>query len=428
MPYAHFTREEREELQDLLLRNAKCGEIALRLGKDPTSVSREVRRNRKFDGRRYGCSKNSTLCSGFRECEVQGLCGKCTGRKCSTCSRFDCTKTCASFDKMECRRTTRFPHVCNGCPKRSGCRLERYSYSAGVAQAKADDDASAPRRGIDLTGRELADLDSLVSPLMRRGQSLNQIYLAHEDEIPCCLKSLYTHVNKGEVGAGRMHLIDAVSRKPRKRKPAGGAGKPVPRKSLVGRSWQAYLELEEDERDGRWEMDTVIGRVGGKCLLTLLHRPTRFQLALLLDGCTAAEVASALKAVARAMERPVSEVFYLVITDNGHEFFDAEGIEGALGCRLYYCESYSSWQKGAAECNHKHYRRIVPKGASMDALAPRDCARMMSHVNSTPRPCLGGISPIEAISPIVGQGFLDAFGIEFIDRDRVFLKPGLLAD
>ena len=427
MPYNHFTREEREELQELLGRRMKCKEIAFRLGKDPTSVSREVLRNRKADGRRHGCSKRSTLCSNFKECEIEGLCDKCTGKRCATCSQIDCTRICAAFDKMECRRITRFPHVCNGCSKRNACRLERYSYSANVAQAKADDNASVPRQGLDLTGRELADLDALLTPLMKKGQSLNQIYLAHEGEIPCSLKSLYTHVNKGEVGPGRMHLIDAVSRKPRKKKPKADAEKPIPRKSLIGRSWQEYLELEDDKRDGRWEMDTVIGRIGGKCLLTLLHRPTRFQLALLLDKCTSAEVVVALKAIARVMGRPVSEVCYLLLTDNGSEFFDAEGIEDALGCHLYYCESYSSWQKGAAECNHKYYRRVVPKGTSMDTLSARDCACMMSHVNSTPRPCLGGISPTEAVLPIVGQDFLDALGVEIIARDEVFLKPELLA-
>lgn len=119
-------------------------------------------------------------------------------------------------------------------------RLEKHSYSANVAQAKADNDASAPRQGIDLTGREPADPVALVSPLMMWGRSLNQIYLSHEEDIPCCLKSLHTHVSKGEVGAGRMHPIDAASRKPRKKKPEDDAGKPVPCKSLASRSWQEY--------------------------------------------------------------------------------------------------------------------------------------------------------------------------------------------
>lgn len=425
MPYAHFTQVEREELQDLLARRLKCKEIACRLGKDPTSVSREVKRNRKADGRRHGCAKPSTLCSKFRGCKVEELCGKCTGKPCATCSRADCTKMCEGFDKMVCKRIERFPYACNGCAKRSSCRLERFSYSANVAQAKAKDNASEPRRGVDLTGRELSDLDALVTPLMMKGQSLNQIYMAHEDEIPCSLKSLYTHVNKGEVGPGRMHLVDAVARKPRK-KNEQSAPKPIPRKSLAGRSWADYLALDEDERDGHWEMDTVIGRVGGKCLLTLLHRPTRFQLALLLERCASAEVVVALRLIASAMGKRVSEVVYMILTDNGSEFFDAEGIEAALGCRLYYCESYASWQKGAAECNHKYYRRIALKGTSFDGFTEHDCALMMSHVNSTPRLCLGGISPIEAVLPVVGQGFLDALGIESVPRDEVVLKPYLI--
>lgn len=424
MPYAHFTRAEREELQEMLGRGLKCSEIAAALGKDPTSVSREVRRNRRDDGRRYGHSKSSTLCSRFEGCGAEGVCGKCSGRPCATCSRADCTRSCPDFDRMACGRLERFPHVCNGCPKRSSCRLERRSYSAAVAQARADDNASEPRRGVDLTGRQLADLDALVTPLMRKGQSLSQIHMAHADEIPCSLRSLYNHVGRGDVGPGRMLLIDAVARKPRKRR-AAEPSRP-PRGSLEGRRWDDYMSLGEDERGGRWEMDTVIGRVGGKCLLTLLHRPTRFQLALLLERRAAADAVAALGLVAAAMGGRSAQLAYLVLADNGSEFFDADGIESALGCRLYYCESYSSWQKGAAECNHRYYRRVVPKGTSFDGLSERGCALMASHVNSTPRRCLGGASPIEAVLPFVGQGFLDALGMERVPRDEVTLKPGLV--
>lgn len=87
-------------------------------------------------------------------------------------------------------------------------------------------------------------------------------------------------------------------------------------------------------------MDAVIGRVGGKCLLTLLHRPTRFQLALLLGWCASAEVICALNLVASAMGERTPEVMHPMLTDNGTEFFDAEGVESAIRCVLYYCESY----------------------------------------------------------------------------------------
>lgn len=59
------------ELQELLGRSRICREIACKLGKDPTSVSRGVEWNRKFDGRRHGHTKPSTLCSKFKGCEAQ---------------------------------------------------------------------------------------------------------------------------------------------------------------------------------------------------------------------------------------------------------------------------------------------------------------------------------------------------------------------
>lgn len=420
MPYTHFTQEDRIEIKHCLRRGEKCSHVARALGKDPTSVSREVRRGRTFVGVRYGHAKPSMLCARRGACTAEGLCGKCAGRRCATCSRRDCTKVCPDYEKEECRRVARWPHVCDGCPDFRTCRLERWSYDVRIAQARAERAAREPREGVDLTGRQLQELDELVTPLMRdRGQSLPQIHMAHADEIPVTLRTPCAYVNKGYVGPGRMYLIDAVRRKPRERRAEPPAR--APRRSLAGRAWEDYRALDEEDRDARWEMDTVIGRAGGKCLLTLLHRLTRFQIALLLDSRSGECVRAALRSLAGAGLRAG-----LVLTDNGPEFFDAEGIEADLGCRLYYCESYSSWQKGAAEKNHGLYRRIVPKGTSLDRATPADCALMMSHVNSRPRGVLGGASPIEAVRPIVGQALLDALGIEDVPRDDVVLAPSLI--
>lgn len=427
MTYSHFTLDERIELQTCLAKEMSCQEIAWRVGKDPTSVSREIARSRLYEGVRHGYEKPSLRCVHFKDCEVVGLCRGCLGRSCRTCRRQECTLLCSEYEKARCARTTRFPHVCNGCKRKGTCKLERWRYSASAADARAKESASAPRRGVDLTGRQLADLDALVTPLMMRGQSLGQIYLSHADEIPCTLRSLYTHVNRGEVGPGRMWEIDAVRRKPRKRTVPKTGGR-VPRASVAGRSWKDYLALDEETRDSRWEMDTVVGTASdGKCLLTLLHRMTRLQLALLLASKTRGEVKRALDWLSGLPHSPFAPSRRtLVTTDNGSEFFDAEGIECGQRIRLYYCEAYSSWQKGACEANHRLYRRIVPKGTSFEGLDDRCCRVMMSHVNSAPRVALGGLSPIEAAAPIVGAEFLDALGVQLVPRDEVELRPSLL--
>jgi hypothetical protein len=250
--------DERIELQTCLAKEMSCQEIAWRVGKDPTSVSREIARSRLYEGVRHGYEKPSLRCVHFKDCEVVGLCRGCLGRACRTCRRQECTLLCSEYEKARCARTTRFPHVCNGCKRKGSCRLERWRHGASAADARARESASEPRRGVDLTGRQLADLDALVTPLMMRGQSLGQIYLSHADEIPCTLRSLYTHVNRGEVGPGRMWEIDAVRRKPRKRTGPRSGGR-VPRASVAGRSWKDYLALGEEARDSRWEMDTVVG-------------------------------------------------------------------------------------------------------------------------------------------------------------------------
>lgn len=424
----HFTEIDRENVQKYISKGLSCAEMALRLGKDPTSVSREIKRNRVSDGHAHGKGKPSLRCANFSSCEREGLCGGCAGFRCRTRMGCDCTTKCPDFAEERCPRTARFPHVCNGCDEYRRCRFERFTYTSKVAQAKADVAASEPRRGIDLTGAQLAELDSLLTPLMLKGQSLNQIYMAHADEVPCTLRSLYTHVNRGEVGAGRMGMIDAVRRKPRKRAAPARGGR-VPRASLEGRSWEDYLELSEDEREARWEMDTVLGCAGGSraCLLTLLHRRTRLQLALLLDSCTQDAVAAALDALSGLPSSPFAPgAGAVVLTDNGSEFFGAEAVEAGGRARLFYCESCKSWQKGAAEKNHVYYRRIWPKGADSAVLDRGKAALMASHVNSTPRAVLGGISPIEAYAPNDRGGFLDALGVELVARDDVVLKPSLI--
>lgn len=427
MTYSHFTLDERIELQTCLTKGMSCQEIAWRIGKDPTSVSREILRSRLYDGVRYGYEKPSLRCAHYGECDVAGLCYGCLDKACRSCRRQECTLLCSEYEKTGCGRTTRYPHVCNGCGRKGSCRLERWRYSASAADARARGLASEPRRGVDLTGRQLADLDALVTPLMRRGQSLGQIYLAHADEVPCTPRSLYTYVNSGEVGPGRMWEIDAVRRKPRKRTRPKSGGR-VPRASVAGRSWKDYLALGDGVRDSRWEMDTVVGTASdSKCLLTLLHRLTRFQLALPLASRTREEVVRALDGLSGLPHSPFAPSRRTVVTtDNGGEFFDAEGIEANRRIRLYYCEACSSWQKGACEANHRLYRRIVPKGTSFEGLDDRCCRLMMSHVNSTPRVALGGLSPIEAIAPVVGPEFLDALGVWMVPRDEVELGPSLL--
>jgi IS30 family transposase len=427
MNYTHFSLEERLELEALVKRGIKAVEIGYRLDKDPTSISRELKRNRIFQGRRFNNKNRATLCTRFRECEKEELCQRaCIGYKCRSCKHIGCTKICGDFEKATCKKITRFPYVCNSCHDYRKCNLERFTYSSASAHTKAGEKASVSREGFDLTGAELANLEALISPLMKKGQSLGLIYSQHRDEIPCSLKSLYTYVNSGVFEVGRMHMVSAIRYKPRKKKK--DKTQRIPKKCLEKRRYSDFLALDEDVRDTRWEMDTVIGRIGGACFFTFLHRLSRFMFCLPLKNKESAQTTAALDLIDSALSCSFKEVVPLILTDGGSEFFDVDNIERGGRTKLYFCESYSAWQKGALEKNHTFIRRILPKSTSFDNVSERDCAVLMSHINSVCRPVLGGACPIDMIVPIIGQDALDAFGIEKIDPDDVCLSPELLRE
>lgn len=83
---------------------------------------------------------------------------------------------------------------------------------------------------------------------------------------------------------------------------------------------------------------------------------------------------------------------------------------------MYYCDVRQSQQKGGCERNHVEVRKILPKGrgVSFDRLDARDCAALMSHLDSEPRPALGGMCAIDMLLAALGDDgreLLDALGI-----------------
>ena len=156
-----------------------------------------------------------------------------------------------------------------------------------------------------------------------------------------------------------MELRRKVGYRPRKR----AAGRAATRHS-ARRSYAAFLALGEDACAAAWEMDTVEGaREDSACLLTLLHRPSRLQLALPLGGKTAGRVAAALEGVRAVLGADgTRRVFRAVLTDNGAEFADEGAVAALLGegpgeTRLFYCDPGRSDQKGACERNHVEIRK-----------------------------------------------------------------------
>lgn len=402
--YGRLTRHERDTVQRMLERGASCRQIARELGRSPSTVSAEVASHRFV-----------------------------TAPKARRGERAD-----ASADlSAACPRLAAWPRCCNGCGRyrAMGCkRRPHVFYEARAAQLCADSVLVSSRRGIDADEPAAAARLEAIRGCLRRGLSPEQMAARNGGPVDLSPSTIYRWVSAGYDGMTNMELRRKVGYRPRRRAPAASATRHSPR-----RSYAAFLGLGEDACAAAWEMDTVEGaREDSACLLTLLHRPSRLQLALPLAAKDAESVAAALGGVRSVLGAGgTGRVFRAVLTDNGAEFSDEGAIAALIGegpgeTRLFYCDPRRSDQKGACERNHVEIRKLLPKGRGLrfDRLVPADLSLAMSHVNSEPRGALGFATPARAFRAMLGDdaaALLEAYGIEDVPIDELDLTPGLIA-
>jgi IS30 family transposase len=284
---------------------------------------------------------------------------------------------------------------------------------------------SSSRKGINLSESELSDLDGLVTPLLKNGQSLAHIYAKHKDEIPCTSRTLYNYARQSIITAIPLDFPRIVRYKKRRKQTIRSYRNPAIRQNRTYEDFQKFLLENSDV--SVIEMDTVIGRIGGKTLLTMLFRNSRFQLAFLINSNTQKQVISVFNSLEHVLDTTCfQKTFPVFLTDNGSEFLDPVSLEADGRTKIFYCNPNAPFQKGAIEKNHEFIRYILPKGTSFDSLQQEDINLMLNHINSTARDSLNEASPFDLAKILLGQKVLDSLKMERIEHDKVILKPSLL--
>lgn len=430
-----FTYAERISLQKFLGEGLTFKEIARTLGKDPSTISREVRKHMsQVATGRPGYPYNP--CKHRKSCRVKNLCSRCDCHRqsvqyCKLCT--DCSKHCPDFIEEICSSRFKVPYVCNGCSQISKCTLMKNIYDAEHAQYKAHDVISQSRSGLCTSEDEISRLNALISPLVRRGQSLHQIYITHQNEIMCSEKTLYNYLDANLFDVTNGDLPRKARLRPRKQKKEYKVDKGC----RIGRSYQDFQEyLEQNPDISIVQMDSVIGSVGGKCLLTIHFVESSLMLAFLRDANTSQSVLEIFDELqARIGIERFKQIFPLILTDNGSEFSNPAAIEcdretGEIRTRIFYCDAGKPYQKGAIEVNHELIRRVLTdvngRNRSFNNLTQEDVILMMDHINSYKRKKLNDRSPYETFSFLHGEEVLGLLGCSKVAADDILLKPELL--
>ena len=434
--YKHLTLDDRITIQKCLKDKCTFAEIAEAIGKDPSTISKEIRGHRieKETGTR---SRPFNPCMGRTDCIIQRkACAVCyetynwNNRDCYCALCGKCNESCPDFIEEKCKALSKPPYVCNGCKKVRSCTLRKQVYDAKEAQKAYETNRSDSRIGIDLTPEELQRLDDIITPLIRQGQSIHQICVNNADDIMCDERSIYNYVDAGILSVGNIDLPRKVRyRKRRKKKVVH-----IDKLCHVGRTYEDFQKFMEKYPDlNVVEMDSVEGtRDSLKVLLTLFFRDCSLMLAFLREANTARSVTDIFNALYDKMGRETfMKLFPVILTDRGSEFTDPAAIEfdkdGNRRTYVFYCDPQRSSQKGSIEVTHEFIRRILPKGTSFKDLTQNQVDLMMSHINSYSRKKLNDRSAYQLFSFFYGKDTLDNLSIQSIDANEITLKPELLA-
>ena len=254
--YCHLSYEDRKNIEDGLNENKSINQIAKEINRSHTTVLREIDRNKiYFKPKQYGTYKNN------------------------------------NYDRdISCSRLAKSPYVCNGCKSRSGCRKERYTYYARKADDSYREVKSNTRKGINLTPEEVYEINKTLTPLIKKGQTINHLYINHPDILDFSKPSFYNYVNNGVFEFGPLDFPRIIKYK--KRKNSNKRRTRKEREILINRTYEDFIKYISEHPDVNIvEMDTVVGlQEESDCFLTLLWRKSKFMLIFKLENQTTDEV------------------------------------------------------------------------------------------------------------------------------------------
>ena len=286
----HLKFDDRLEIGSGLKAGLSFTEIASKLGKSKSTISKEIKLHRYKKTRNVSYRPN--VCVHRRDCDKSKSCsGKCSDRSnCRKCSK--CNFVCVYFKEDICRKLQRSPLVCNGCQRLPHCGLDKMIYDARKAQNDYETTLREKRMGINMDEADFIELERIVCPLVEKKQSIASI-ISNHPELGVSPRTLYSYVEKGLMSVKNIDLIRKVRYKRRQRKVAG-----TPKASWrIGRGYKEYTEFKAaNSKIMCAQMDTVEGTkgIGQKVLLTMYIPELGILFACLLDRKGQCEVKTAL--------------------------------------------------------------------------------------------------------------------------------------
>lgn len=391
--FSHLCKEKRDTIQYFIEHKESTIVIAKAIGKDRTTVSKEVKRNRYIKSNFY--------------------------------EPFDFL----AIEKAskECKTLQRFPFVCNTCQNKYICKKHKLYYHSNLADQHAKELLISSRQGIHMLPETLEEINRIATPLIQKQhQSVNQFYINHSNIIPFTQPTFYKYTNLGVFDFSNLDLPKKVKYKPRKESKSLEYKKHL--KLLHNRKYMDFLSFVlKHPHMNIYEMDCLIGKQSDKkVLFNIYFRSSHFMLIRLLSAHTKDNVTLEINRIKLSLGTTLyAKVMRVGLTDNGHEFYGVIPIEydeenGRKITNLFYCNPNAPWQKAGVEHNQRYIREVFPKGVSLENLTEEQIKRLEDTINNIPRKSLGGKTPYQLMKEQFPE-FIKLMKCNYIEPDKVCL-------
>lgn len=369
--WEHLNFEQRKIISSQLSHSAKLCEIAELLGKDPTSISKEIKRNRII------------------------------------------VKQHHKDNKKMCKYTIRYPYCCNHCHlKYTSCTFDQFKYDAKIAQQKADYNLKQSRIGINMSEEEFKHLDETIKNGVDNKESIYHIVKSNPD-INISIPTIYRYINEKKLTTQRMDLPYAVTYKKRKKNK-----KYEYSNNKIDRSNRTYLDYLAFKREHPGLFPAQMDFLGSiktdsKSILTLTVPDLHFVLLFIVNKPNSSKIVNIFNEIENMLGiNDFMKIFPCILTDRDPCFSDFLGIEfshiaGEQRSNVFFCDSFTSSQKGNVENMNKQLRKFFKKGSSVDGYSKEDVKSINLTILKTRIASLNGFTPFEAFVKVYGKHIFD---------------------
>jgi IS30 family transposase len=176
-------------------------------------------------------------------------------------------------------------------------------------------------------------------------------------------------------------------------------------------------EIADRAVPGHWEGDLILG-LGSSAIGTLVERTTRFTMLLHLprkEGYRPGETvkngpplaghgAEAIReAIAKSMTKLPDKLRQSLTKDQGTKMAQHARLHIDTGLEIYFCDPQSPWQRGTNENTNGLLRQYFPKGTDLSWHSSEALEAVAHAINTRPCKTLGWTTPAEALDQLLAD-------------------------